>query len=674
MAQNMVSSIVLIIITIFLIYFFKLYRSFSRNLAAAKSSGIPYLIVPIYLYNVIWMVIQKPCAPYLHMLPHRLTDPWLDYIFDEWTWTHQYAGFRKIGHDTFLTVSPGGNVLISADAAVISQICARGRDFLKPLKMYQSLNIYGVNVLTTEGQVWRRHRKITSPPFNERNNRMVFAESLRQAQAMTDFWIGEKEESPPIFTLAEDALRLSLHVISLAGFGNRLSWPVDEGAEEESMKVEDTTSHELSYAGALTLLVQNFLWLIIVPRPLLSRNNQSVLILHLLILLQEYLPFKTAKFAYHAYVEWGKYLKEMLRAKKEELASGKPQEGLDIMGAMIRASLASEFRPETTRVQHEKPPPTKPSLSDSEILGNSFVIILAGHETAANSIHFSLIYLALRPSSQRRLQADLDSIFGSRPVRDWNYERDFHQLFSGMCGAVLAEELRLIPPVIDIPKTTAEKSPPMSLTINGKIYHVPPKTYIKCSATGVHRNPAYWPTGPPTNPSHPAHPTSNTDNDLEEFKPERWLLQPSAGPGSHHISPPVDGPLSHESTPDTSAALFRPVRGAYIPFSDGQRACLGRRFAQVEILTVLAVIFKEYSVELAVDEFSTSKKCNIGPTEGPEATDRMGEAGKREAWEQAAAEVRRMLRDEMGWVVTMQLRNGRVPLRLVRRGRERFWW
>lgn len=273
MAQNIVSSIVLIIITILLIYLFKLYRSFSRNLAAAKSSGIPYIIVPVYLYNPVWLMIQKPCGPYLRMLPHRLTDPWLDFIFLDWTWTHQYAGFRRIGHDTFLTVSPGGNILVSADAAVISQICARGRDFLKPLHLYQSMNIYGVNVLTTEGQAWRNHRKITSAPFNEKNNRMVFAESLRQAQAMTDFWIDGKEESPPILTVAEDALRLSLHVISLAGFGNRLSWPVDKNAEEESMKLDDTTSHELSYVGALTLLTRNFLWFIVFPRSLMSREQ-----------------------------------------------------------------------------------------------------------------------------------------------------------------------------------------------------------------------------------------------------------------------------------------------------------------------------------------------------------------------------------------------------------------
>lgn len=279
----MVSTIVLIIATLFLVCILKVYHNFSRNLAAAKSSGIPYIIVPVYLYNPAWIISQKLWAPYLRMLPQRLTDPWLEHNFSEWVWTLQYSGFRKAGYDTFLAVSPGGNILASADAAVISQITARGRDFPKPHQVYQALNIYGTNVLSTEGQIWRQHRKITSAPFNEKNNRMVFAESLRQTQAMTKIWIGEKGESSPIHTVAEDALRLSLQVISLAGFGKSLSWPVDESVTEESMKAEVATGHELSYTSALTLLLENFIWLLVFPKSLLSMKNHSARVSRLLI-------------------------------------------------------------------------------------------------------------------------------------------------------------------------------------------------------------------------------------------------------------------------------------------------------------------------------------------------------------------------------------------------------
>lgn len=267
----MISVIVSITATVIFLYVLKQYHAFTRNLAAAKSSGIPYIIVPFYLYDLKWLVSQKLVAPYLRMLPRRLTEPWLDYIFEDWTWTHQYAGFQKAGHNTFLTVSPGGNILISADAAVINQITTRGREFPKPLKVYQVLNIYGTNVLSTEGQVWRQHRKITTAPFNEKNNHTVFAESLRQAQAMTDIWMNGKEESSPIHTVAKDVLRLSLHVISLAGFGRRLSWLHDESTNEGGMNLEKDGSHELSYTDSLTLLLENLIWLFVFSKSFLSR-------------------------------------------------------------------------------------------------------------------------------------------------------------------------------------------------------------------------------------------------------------------------------------------------------------------------------------------------------------------------------------------------------------------
>jgi cytochrome P450 len=78
---------------------------------------------------------------------------------------------------------------------------------------------------------------------------------------------------------------------------------------------------------------------------------------------------------------------------------------------------------------------------------------------------------------------------------------------------------------------------------------------------------------------------------------------------------------------DIASSLFRPPRGAYLPFSEGYRACLSRRFAQVEIIAVLAVLFREYSVELAVDEWASDEEVDKMPVGGVE---------RREVWEKAA--------------------------------------
>jgi cytochrome P450 len=334
---------------------------------------------------------------------------------------------------------------------------------------------------------------------------------------------------------------------------------------------------------------------------------------------------------------------------------------MDLLAQLVKGQIASEKSKEKSK---EVP------LTDSEVLGNMFVLILAGHETAANSIHFSLLYLALYPKSQRATQRDLDRIFQGRSPSEWDYDRDLPALFGGMVGAVLAEELRMVPPVIGIPKSTWGV-PDQPITIDGKMCTVPGGIYVNVAAGNVHRNPKYWPTSKPTLPGgHSVHRTANLDNDLEEFHPERWLLDDNAEAEQHaeangkkempKEAVAADG-LGVNEAADTSDKFYRPPRGAYIPFSDGYRACLGRRFAQVEVLATLAVILQNHSVELAVDQWATDEEMIA-----------IDEDARVEVWEKAAERARKLMQDGLGVIISLQMRAGHVPLRFVPRGKERF--
>lgn len=347
----------------------------------------------------------------------------------------------------------------------------------------------------------------------------------------------------------------------------------------------------------------------------------------------------------------------MFQSKKAAVLAGEEGDQMDLMVALLKGAGITKENAE----MGDKAP--KQSLTDEEILGNAFVFILAGHETTANSIHFALVLLALNLASQRRLQADLDEIFQGRPVSQWEYDRDVPKLFGGMAGAVMNEELRLCAPVVGVPKSTAPNSP-QPLNVDGKKCTVPEGVYIALMTPAVHRNPNHWPTGPPKDPQNPLHPLSNTDNDLEEFKPERWLLDSNAKSASTMPEQNGDSEASNtgiNTAADTSAALYRPPKGAYIPFSEGYRSCIGRRFAQVEILAVIALIFSQYSVELSVDEFATDAEVN-----------NMDNKAKREVWGKARDEVERQMREDMGSVITLQLRTGSIGLRFVKKGEERF--
>lgn len=300
----------------------------------------------------------------------------------------------------------------------------------------------------------------------------------------------------------------------------------------------------------------------------------------------------------------------------------------------------------------------KQSLTHEEIIGNAFVFILAGHETAANTIHFSLLYLALNWASQKCVHEDIDAIFGNRPVAEWDYDHDVPKLFGSLIGAVMNEELRLIAPVVNIPKTTL-KGQPQPLTLNGRRVMVPGNCLINLNTCATHRNPKYWPAGP----KGPRYPPGN---DWEQFKPERWLLDPlraEVQSATDHTADSESEDVGGPQGRDTSASLFRPAKGAYIPFSEGFRSCLGRRFAQVEVLAVLAVVLREYSVELDVSEFATDEEVEAMPEGGPE---------RRAVWQKAADKAGHLLKYGMMTMITIQMRTGHVPLRVAKRGKERF--
>lgn len=349
-------------------------------------------------------------------------------------------------------------------------------------------------------------------------------------------------------------------------------------------------------------------------------------------------------------------MNEIFQQKKAAALMGEEGDSMDLMIALIKGAGITK----QSSIGERFPAQT---LTDEEILGNAFVFILAAHETTANSLHFCLVLLAMNIAAQRRLQADLDDIFHGRPVSEPEYEEIIPKLFGSMAGAVLNEELRLLAPVVGVPKSTLKDSP-QPLEVAGQNCTVPADCYIGLITSAAHRNPNQWPTGPPANPNKPTHPISNLDNDLEEFKPERWILDSDAKYTASMPNQETDmeaSTLGINTAADTSAALYRPPKGAYIPFSEGHRSCIGRRFAQVEVLAVLAFIFSQYSVELAVDAYASD-----------EGVENMNDQAKFEVWSRARDEVNRQMNEDMGSVITLQLRKGAIGLRFVKKGKERF--
>lgn len=308
---------------------------------------------------------------------------------------------------------------------------------------------------------------------------------------------------------------------------------------------------------------------------------------------------------------------------------------MDLMGQLARTSIQATEKDAV--------------LTRDEIIGNAFIMKLAGHETTANTLHFTFIYLAMNPSAQRRLQEDVDAIIGDSDPSSWDYDTLVNTMMASRLAACMHETMRLLPSVAEVPKMTRKDEP---LVFGGREYVVPKGTAINLAVMTASQTEEYWPTRPSK--------VTPGKSDILDYVPERWFQtkkQESQGDDEDDEEEDFGGFLG----PDTSAKLYQPPRGAFIPFSDGPRACLGRRIAQVEVIAAMAVIFQKYSFELAVDEWASD-----------EEVEKMDKSQKEEVYDKAKKRALEAI-DGCTTRVTIKLAKGtEVPVRLVRKGEERF--
>ena len=351
----------------------------------------------------------------------------------------------------------------------------------------------------------------------------------------------------------------------------------------------------------------------------------------------EYSPFPAHVEARRAFASWGKYMEDLrLSAEAKLSAMASPPPKPDVLGKKSLfplyshlyhplAPILTSFPAESLVLAGQGPAPL---ITPSAITGNMFILLLAGHETTASSLQFALLCLACHPTYQRRLQASLDTLLGPAAKHSpstWDFTALFPRLLRGYPGAVLRETVRLFTVLPVYLRCTEDES--QALVLNGKTYMVPPDTLIMVNTSAAHRNPKYWPR--PSPPENEEGDGEEAPYALAEFDPGRWI-------------DPETGEVEGEKAVKES--------GAYVPFSKGSRECLGKRFAEVEVLAMLARVFCEWSLELVVED---------------------GVGGERERWERARRKCARMLSRGIGFQVALKMM-GEVPLRIVRRGEEKW--
>ncbi|KAI0350827.1 cytochrome P450 [Trametes cingulata] len=420
----------------------------------------------------------------------------------QWPYYTKYGDFAKLGWDVIAAVHalprPGATFYV-ADPAVAKEIIGARSRFPKPLDAYELLTTFGGNILVTEGEEWKRQRKVAAPAFGERNNRLVWDETIRIIDDMfQNVW--ENKDVVEVDHVMELTVPITLLVLGAASFGRRMSWNEEHVAPPgHSMTFKDAL-HEVSHR--LTLRVVFPQWFLRIGTP------------------------KMRYFA-RAYDELGRYLEEMV---EERRASKSKEERYDLFNSLLAAN--------------EGEADSDAKMTDSALLGNVFVFLVAGYETTSHTLAYSFIYLALYQDEQEKYY---QSIKAAMPADRAPTYDEFSSFAYSL--AVFNETLRHHPPVINIPKAPVDDT---SFTLTNAAGEkatipVPAGSYIAICTSGLHNNPRYW-------------------DEPEAFKPARFL-------GNY-------------------------PRDAFLPFSGGPRGCIGRGFSETEAVAVLTMIISRYKVEV----------------------------------------------------------------------------
>ncbi len=195
----------------------------------------------------------------------------------------------------------------------------------------------------------------------------------------------------------------------------------------------------------------------------------------------------------------------------------------------------------------ERDEETGQSMDDQQIRDEVVTIFLAGHETTASAMSWTLYLLACHPEVQSRFHRELDGVLGQRAPEAGDLINLKHT------SRVLEESMRLFPPAWLILRYAVEGD-----QLGG--YPIPAGADIIISPYVVHRHEDFW--------NHP-----------DSFVPDRF--EAAVAKNQHHF--------------------------AYIPFGAGPRLCIGRNFATMEAALTLAMIGQRYSLAIEPEHATMPK-------------------------------------------------------------------
>ncbi len=250
-----------------------------------------------------------------------------------------------------LRLGPVDGYLAFAPAMVEQVLRSSMRSFNRQTPVYQTLTRFlGKGILTSEGEEWRKHRRVVQPAFHRRRLGSFAGAMVRLADEAIDRW-------DQTIDVGAEMMRLTLSVVGETLFGTDMRWM----ASELTPALDTAQRHtERVIAG-------------LIPADESSTSRRGRRFDRAVETLDE--------LAY--------------RLIDERRASG--AEGDDVLGMLLAA--------------HDEQGETLPRR---QVRDEVLTLVSAGHETTANALSWTLVTLARHPEVWERLVAEVDAAVGER--------------------------------------------------------------------------------------------------------------------------------------------------------------------------------------------------------------------------------------------------------------------
>lgn len=332
--------------------------------------------------------------------------------------------------------------------------------------------VLGEGLITSEGDFHRAQRRLIAPKFS-RKDIATYGESMaRHADLLVDGWAPGRT-----LDVHAEMTRLTLAIATETMF----STSSEEYARPASAAVHAATDYISGEVGRLLHLPVTW------PLPRNRRMQQAVQALDAIVF-------------------------EIIRQRR-----ARPGEHDDILQRLLDARDEDDGR----------------GMDDQQVRDEVMTLFVAGHETTANALTWSLDLLARHPEVQQALRQEVRAVCGDRLPGLADLPR------LGLAERIFKESMRLYPPAYMVGRESLEP-----VEVGG--HALPAGVTVLVSIYGLHRRPDLWP-------------------EPERFDPERFTEE------------------AEEARP----------RGCHLPFGDGPRVCIGNHFALMEAQLVLARVVQQ---------------------------------------------------------------------------------